>query len=163
MEINRSENEIVIKISKNNYLYSKLDEMEDIKQFVEYVFELQETVNGIDSGEYPCFKPIDEYKLEMEKFNKDKIEEEKDICMNTIAGCLNEILDVSMGHCCSFKNPDGLISIDCTDNLMMVGLFYERLIHLIGRKRFIEMVENAGKKVIEKYKNRKEDRKNEGC
>lgn len=77
MEIVKNENEIIIKINKENYLYNRLINMGNIQKFIEYVFDLQRTLNGIDSGEFPCFESIEDYKIRVKDFDKKKLKKKR--------------------------------------------------------------------------------------
>lgn len=131
MEIKRSENEIVIKINKEDRVFEELNVLKDISRFIEYSFDLEIAVNGYDSGEMPCYECLDLYQENTQDITKKKIKEEKEECMKVIESCLKGILEVAgYEYTTAFMMEDGYASIDDSDNIHLMQLFFERLKYL---------------------------------
>lgn len=131
MEIKKNEKEIIIKINKEERMFSKLNMVKDVNAFLEYLFNLQEAVNGIDSGEMPCYDCIELYSKKIKDLDKEQIKEEKEECMKIIEACLDDILEtVGNEFVTAFMTNDGYVSIDDSDNIHRIHLFFERLKYL---------------------------------
>ena len=138
MEIKRSENEIVIKINKEDRVFEELNVLKDIHRFIEYSFDLEMAVNGYDSGEMPCYECLELYQENTQDITKKKINEEKEECMRVIDSCLKGILETAgYEYTTAFMMDDGYVSIDDSDNLHLMQLFFERL-------KYLEKMDNKG-------------------
>ena len=131
MEIKRSENEIVIKINKEDRVFEELNVLKDISKFIEYSFDLEMAVNGYDSGEMPCYECLELYQENTQEITKKKIKEEKEECIRVMDSCLKGILEAARyEYTTAFMMDDGYVSIDDSDNLHLMQLFFERLKYL---------------------------------
>ena len=67
----------------------------------------------------------------MDDITKKKINEEKEECMRVIDSCLKGILETAgYEYTTAFMMDDGYVSIDDSDNLHLMQLFFERLKYL---------------------------------
>ena len=131
MEIKRSENEIIIKINKEDKVFEELYALKDICRFIEYSFDLEMAVNGYDSGEMPCYECLELYQENTQNITKREIKEEKKECMGVIDSCLKGILEAAgYEYTTAFMMGDGYVSVDDSDNLHLMQLFFERLKYL---------------------------------
>lgn len=71
---------------------------------------------------------------------------------------MRDISEVALGEYSSLSvDPDGLLSIDYTDNFNIILLFYDRLIYLIEMQRLIELGGKQNEKKTKKCKDNNKD------
>lgn len=135
MKVSKNENEITIKIKKEDLIFNKLNQVENIYKFIEYCIDLEGAINGYDSGELPCYECLELYKEKNKNITKEKIKLDIEECLKIIKTCLNDILEVAGNeYANSFMMDDGYASIDDSDNIRLMWLFFERLQYLVQLK-----------------------------
>ena len=94
MEVNVTNDEIVIKLNKKDYknLFDRVPVMRDVKSYFEYLLDLDYQLNGTDSqlNGYPI---AESFAQTLEKMSDEELEKAKDEILQDIYNHVNYIYD----------------------------------------------------------------------
>ena len=129
MEIIKNENELVIKVSKDSYMYNALTTKGDVKAYLEYLIDVEHALNGNESGLLLGHECTSIYLSKIKSYTKDELKKEYKECLDAIRSEIEYMKNyIGNDYVEAFLSEDGIISIDENASFHTMNVFFERLV-----------------------------------
>ena len=147
MEVNKNEDELVLKIKKNEdlYLYNHFNEFIDLRKYLMYLIDLQHNLAGTE-GVCLGYEVLDYYKYDVKKMDENKKLKEFDKLLDEIIVYIKNIGE-AVDYRNSFYDPVGLRCIPEDSLIDYLEIITERMGYL--KKVIKEEIFKRNKKVWE--------------
>ena len=129
MKIIKNENELVIKVSKDSYMYDALTKKGDIKEYLKYLVDVDHSINGSYSGILNGYEFTEVYLDKIKDYNKDELKNEFKKCLEAMKQEIDYIKNhIGFDYVEAFANKEGFDSIDENASFHIMNVFFERLV-----------------------------------
>ena len=129
MEIIENENELVIKVSKDSYMYNALTKKGEVKEYLKYLLGVDRAINGSSDGVLLCYEFAEVYIDTIKNYNKDELKNEFKKCLEAMKQEIDYMKNhIGYDYVEAFANREGFDSIDENASFHIMNVFFERLV-----------------------------------